>query len=202
MDPVLVYDVVVFAHIVAATVLLGTSFLAPLSRAVLRRAPTAGQASTWLAIELRMTMLNPFAALVVLASGLYLGSLIGWPSGWFAVSVAAFFINALVAMVFARRLHERLGAELSGDPEAPISAEADRHRWSIGWEIVNGVLLANDLALLFLMIRQPELGLSIGTLVAFNAVVVPLGFLLRRPATSRQAVAPATPDRAASELAA
>lgn len=177
-----VYSLLVFVHILAATVLLATSLFEPLTRSALRRASTNGDALTWLAFQRRITRLNPLAALVVLASGVYLGT-VGWTSqAWFQLAIVLFVANSLAASIVIKRLDTRLAQHLAGTPTHPLSRPADDARWSAAWDLTGAFLLANDLVLLLLMVRKPALGASLAILVAFHAAAALAAVLLRRPA--------------------
>lgn len=189
MSPVFTFHLALFVHLLAATWLIGSSLFIPFARSAMRRASTAGGVRAWLDFEHRATRLNPVAALLVLASGLYLGSRIGWPSGWFHVAIGAWALSSVIAAALVPRLHAGLLAHLAEDPHAAVSDEADRQRWSAAWRLVGGALLANDLALLYLMIRKPDLTASLVVLAAANATAALVSMSVHRPASSSAPVA-------------
>jgi hypothetical protein len=168
-----VHALVLFAHVVAATVLVGGSLVAPFARHAIRDAPTLGALRPWLSFVRNSTRLHPLAALVLLASGVYLAA--GrWSEGWLPVSTALFVVTSLVAVKAVGARGERIAALAASAGEGPIGPDIDALRRSAAWGVAGDVLVANDLAALFLMSVQPGLLASIAAVVVSNGVVAAL----------------------------
>jgi hypothetical protein len=180
------YTLILFVHILGATVLLGNSLSAPLTRTAIRSSTTVAELRGWLGFAGRMARPNPIAALVVLASGLYLGSQGWWRASWFLAALVAFVGNSVLAASVIKPLGMRIGRLLVGLDAAPVPAEANVLRNSRRWETVTDLMLANDVSVLYLMLRKPELGESILVLLIVNAAVA-IVRVARRSASSEAA---------------
>lgn len=178
--------VVLFAHVLAAGVLLGSSLLAPLARDAIRGATSLSALRRWLSFSRDSARLNPAAALVLLGTGLYLAA--GrWSEGWLPVSTALFVVTSLVAVKGVAARGERLAALATSAGEGPIGPELDALRRSAAWEIAGDVVAANDVAAVFLMCVQPGLPGSVLAVLVSNAAVAALRM-------ARRGVAPAAAD--------
>jgi hypothetical protein len=104
------------------------------------------------------------------------------------VACALFAVNCALAVGVLQRTGERLAA-LASAAHGPIPAEIDALRRSARWCASADVLLANDLAALFLMSAQPgPLGAVAAVLVANAAMLTVRRLLSRRKAPAPAAV--------------
>lgn len=196
MNSLNLYSSLAFIHVLAATVLVGSSLFGPMTRRGLRRAASVGEARNWLTFEQRMTMANPIAALIVLATGLYLGSMGWWGFAWFITAVVLWVADTVVAVAVMKKTYGALEKSLVGDVTDPVPGPADRLRRSMALDIGGGFLLASDVAVLFLMLRKPGLELALGAVAAAFLV---LGIVTVKLGRSRRvASAPAAATSAAS----
>lgn len=163
---------ILFAHVLAGVLLIGSSLFAPVLRFEMRRAQGIAALRSVLLFTRRATEVNPFAALTVLATGLYLGSFGWWHSPWFWVALVLFVGNAVIAVVVPKRFGVRLGRLLEGAPDGVIPAEAERLRWSLAWDLAGNTMLANDVTLLWLMISKPDLAASVAVTVALQVLIL------------------------------
>lgn len=189
------YVLVVFIHIAAAVVLLGTSILGePAVRAAARRASQPQELRAFLQIGQPIVVIAPAAAMVILASGIYLSSVGGfWRLGWVQVALTFWLVNAFLAGVVVRPAVKRVWEEATGSTDASIGGRLDDLRWSGVWTLGVDVMAANDAAMLYLMTMKPGLAGSLAVVVLANALVAGVRLLMgaRRPAA---APASAMPD--------
>ncbi len=184
------YTLVVFAHVAAAAVLVGGSLLAaPGVRAAVRRTRSAQEVSAFLAVGRPLRVVDPIAALLVLATGVYLTS-VGhwWDLGWVQVATALWVVNSVTAKAVVEPAVQRLAAAAGDAVDGSIDARLDALRWSRAWSLGTDLLLANDAAVLYLMTVKPGLAGSLIAVLVTNALVMAAGYTLRR---SRVAVDPA-----------
>lgn len=165
------YAIVLFLHVLSATTLLGGGMVAAtLFRVGARRARTYDGLRTVLAVGSPLRVINPAVALVLLASGVYLASLLHWWSlGWVRIAVALWIVNLVVAARVVGPHVGRLAREIVG-LEGPVSGAADRIRWSTRWTIGSSVMTTNDAAVLMLMLLKPSFALALEILAVAHAV--------------------------------
>jgi len=165
MDP---FRLVLFVHVAAAVVLIGSSLFAPLTRAAIRRAATLGELRPWLAFARDSARANPVAALVLLTTGLYLAA--GrWSEPWLPVATVLFVTSSALAMGVVKPTMMRLDALAAPGADAPVPPAVDAIRWSTTWDLAADALLANDVGAVFLMTYQPGLAGAIATAAACTA---------------------------------
>jgi hypothetical protein len=184
------YLLIVFVHVAAAVALLSGSVVAsPAVRAAVRRAGTTQELRAFLAVGRPLSVLNPVSALLVLGSGVYLASVARfWNLGWIQVAVAFWLVNSATAGVFVKPAITRVAAEAANAPVGPVGERLDQLRWSLRWSFGGDLLLANDVAMLFLMTMKPSLAESLLAVVLANVVVLTLRLASHR---SRSAAGPA-----------
>jgi hypothetical protein len=166
------YVLVVFVHIAAAVLLLGTSILGePAVRAAARRATEPHDLRAFLAIGRPMAVLSPLAAVLLLASGVYLASIAHfWTLGWIQVATAFWIVNCVVAVAVVKPAIGRVAAEATSATTS-IGPDLDRLRWSRAWTWGVDLLAANDAAVLYLMTAKPGLGGSLAIVILANIAV-------------------------------
>jgi hypothetical protein len=183
------YTLMVFIHIAAAVLLLGTSIVGePVVRAAARRTQLTRELRAFLEVARPMALLSPIAALLVLGSGIYLTSVIRiWSLGWIQVSVVFWLVNGLVAVAVVKPAMERLVAEAASATDEAIGPRLDELRWSPAWSWGRDTMAANDAAVLFLMTLRPGLAVSLAVVLLVNAVVAGgrIGLRLYRPRVAR-----------------
>lgn len=184
------YVLVLFVHIAAGVLLLGTSILGePAVRAAARRARAPGELTAYLHVGRQMAALGPVAALTLLASGVYLTH-VGrfWSMGWLQVSLAFWLVNAVLAVAVVKAAIERVAAETSASPDGSIDGRLDALRWSSAWTWGVDTMAATDAAVLYLMTVKPTLAGSLAVVLLANAAVA-VGRLAFGPQRPRVAAA-------------
>jgi len=166
------YPMVLVLHILSATVLVGGSAVAaPLVRVGARRARTYEELRTVLALGAPLRVINPAAALGLLATGTYLATLLHfWELGWVEVGATIWVASVLIAARVVGPHMARLGAATVGR-DGPVADAAQELRWSTRWTVASGALFANDVAVILIMVLKPTLGASLLVLAAANLVV-------------------------------
>jgi hypothetical protein len=168
-----VHSFVVFVHILAAVVLVGHTLFTPFVQAAVRDAPTLAALRRSLLLARDSGRASPIAALVVLATGLQLAS--GrWGEGWLPVALGIFVVSSVLAVGVVKATGERLGALAAAAGDGPVTKELESARRSGRWTTAVDALVANDLAMLFLMVVQPGLVASIAVTVGANAALLAL----------------------------
>jgi uncharacterized membrane protein len=169
----MLYELVLFIHVAAAVALLSGSVVgSPAVRAAVRRAATTQELRAYLAIGRPLLVLEPASAMFVLASGVYLTSVANfWTLGWVQVAVAFWLVNAVVAATLVKPAISRIAAETSTAADGPVGPPLDALRWAPRWSVGGDALLANDAAMLYLMVMQPGLAGSLLVLLAANLAV-------------------------------
>ena len=119
-------------------------------------AASVDRARQLLLVTRRITRWDPAAAVVVLASGVYLGAAGWWTEGWFYLSIAAWIANLLLAVFIVDRLRAAwlLATE---HPDGPELLALDAGRRSARWNGALASMGANDVAMIFLMVMKPGL---------------------------------------------
>jgi len=165
-----VYPAVLFVHVVAATALVGHSLGTPIMRAAMRGAASLGDLRTIVGVEARLARFNPLIALLLLVTGGYLGTA-GWSHmDWFRIAVAGWVVNSLLALTVVKGHMQALGKASMGS--GPVTPEVDALRRSTRLTVALQVMLANNLALLFLMMLKPPLLEALGAFAVANVVLV------------------------------
>jgi hypothetical protein len=167
------YLLILFAHVAAAVALLSGSVIgSPAVRAAVRRARSTDEVRAFLAMGRPLLVLEPVAALLVMASGVYLTSVLRfWTLGWVQVAMAAWLVNAVTAGALVKPAIGRVAAGAAATA-GTVGDRLHTLRWSPRWSAGGDVLLANDAAILFLMVVKPGLGVSLLTVAGINALVV------------------------------
>jgi len=167
---------VLFVHVASAVALLSGSIVAsPAVRAAARRAGTVEEIRTCLGMGRSLLLLEPISSLVVLASGAFLTTRLHfWGFAWVQVATVFWGVNAVVAVLLVKPATEQVAREVIGTSVASVPARLDDLRWSWRWSLGGDVLLANDAAMLFLMVVRPGLPGSLLSVAVANAAVLAL----------------------------
>ena len=180
-----VYSVVLLAHIAAAIVLVSSAVFAPLTRGAVLRAPTLERLRDWVTFLEHSVRANAPAAMLLLGTGLYMGSTGWWSQSWFFVALGAWVANFVLA-TFVVKPAVAAVARAAASGEGPVNAGVDRLRRSRRWEVGEGLMRGNDFAMLYVMFVKPS-GLESGLIVAAAAAVcVGLEWALTRRAGRAQ----------------
>jgi hypothetical protein len=159
------YELTVFVHVAAAMSLLSGSVVAsPGVRRGVRRARTTQELRAYLSLGSPLLVLEPASAIVVLASGIYLTSVANFgDQGWVQASIAFWIVNAIVAGVVVKPAIGQVAAAAATAADGPLDQHLDVLRNSSRWSIGGDVLMANDIAMLYVMTMKTEL---VGSLLA------------------------------------
>ncbi len=175
------YEQMVFVHAASAVALLSSSVVAsPGVRAAVRRARTTQEVRAYLAIGRPLLMLEPAAAVVVLASGVYLASVANfWAQGWVQVAVAFWLANAVVAGAVVKPVIGCIAGQAATAVDGPVEQHLDALRWSPRWSFGGDLLMASDAAMLYVMTMKPGLAGSLW-IVAGTILVVAAARVIRQ----------------------
>lgn len=181
------YSLAILLHLAAATILIGGSVFSLHVRRAILEASSVGALRAWLGFARRSSSANPVAALVLLGTGISLGSRGWWAYPWFYVALAAWLANALLAGRVLRPAGMAMGAAMAGVPgDAPVEGQVDGLRRSPGWRVAGSVMLASDVAMLYVMVQKPSLTESLA--VVLGAMTVGGGLALAGALRSGTAV--------------
>jgi hypothetical protein len=171
-----VYAVITLVHVAAAVALLACSVIAsPAVRVATRRAATTQEMRAYFAIGRPLPVLEPGSAFVVLITGIYMTSVAGfWRVPWVQVAVAFWVVNAVVAGMMVKPALDRVAQALAEAPDGPIGETLDVRRRSARWSLGGDILLANDAAMLYLMVMQPGMAGSLVTVAVVNVIIAVL----------------------------
>lgn len=184
------YTAALFLHILAAMVLVGGSLFTQLLRGPIRSATSIGALRGWLDLGRRSARLNPPSALLLLATGLWLGRDGWWDFPWFWVAVGAWAVNATLAVAVVRRAAVAVAVAAARAGDGPVSSGIDRLRRSRSWALAETVMATNDLALLFLMVDKPALGRSLAVVALAHLAVFGVRLVKGRLQRARAGAAP------------
>jgi hypothetical protein len=188
------YTLVVFVHIAAAVALMAGSVIgSPAVRTAVRRAATVQELRAYLSLGRPLLVLEPAGALLVLASGIYLTSFWGWSLGWIQVAAGLWILNTAVAAALVHPAHKRIAQAAAGAGDEPVGPQLHALRSSPPWLLGGDVLMANDAAVLYLMVAKPGLAVSLATAAALNALVLAVRLVIGRLRRSATSVAAASP---------
>ena len=189
------YSSLLFIHVISAIVLLGSTMYAPLARGLVRNARSATDLRTSLDLARRATKWNPAAAFALLGTGIYLGSIGWWAQEWFYVAITAWVANTVLAIAVINRAEERMARLARNAGDGPITAELDALRRSATWSLAHAVMLANDLAMVYVMYTKPALSGSLALVMSANVLALAAAFAQQLASGSR---APAPDARTVS----
>ncbi len=173
------YSLVLFLHVVSAVALVGHSIGAPLERAAIRQAATLGELKRWMVFAGRSARWNPLVALVLLASGVYLGTVGWWTQPWFLVALGAWFASSFIAGFLVKRTAGLTMEAAMKAGEGSVPPHVDALRRSAAWTFGAQSLLANDLAMLYIMMNKPGLVGSLAAVAVANIACLAPSFLAR-----------------------
>ena len=176
------YPVALFVHVVGALLLFATLTLEGIALRLARRAATAQEARSAIAIMRLNRIVGPLSAVGILVPGLYMmATSWGWVI-WIAVALAAWGLIAVVGAVNGARLLalERKLARESGGLATALVAQLRDPFFPTSWTTRVGMALG----VVFLMTVKPGAAGSVITI----AVAVAAGVVASLPAWSRAQV--------------
>lgn len=183
MPELSIYTLVLFAHLMSAIVLMGSGLVAPLAHRFVREARTLADLRRWLDFGRRSSKWNPIAALVLLGSGIYLGSIGWWAQPWFYVAIGAWVLNAALAGGVVGRTASVLDQAAARAGDGPVPPSVDALRRSRGWEAAHGAMLGSDVAILYVMMAKPGLTGSVGLVIVAIALALGVSWLRGKKGT-------------------
>ena len=156
----MVHEILLFAHVIGATVLLGTgagiAFFMVVSHQSRDPALIAHVASI---VVLADTLFTATAAIAQPTTGILLAQIAGWPltSGWVALSLGLYvFVGVLWLPVVWMQLRMRNLARAARDAGAPLPDAYHRlFRW---WFAFGFPAFAAVLVIVWLMLTKPQIG--------------------------------------------
>lgn len=162
------YDVIVFVHVLSAVTLVGGGLLAtPAVSAGIRRARTVAELRRWLTLGRPLGRINPISSMTLLASGAYLSSVSNWwGAAWVQVAVVLWATNTLMAATIQNPSMKALAQGAFTSQDDWIGPDLERLQKAPRMALIHGVMLANDVGVLFLMVTKPT-----SYLVAVLAIV-------------------------------
>lgn len=175
MDSPSVFTLVLTLHVLCGAFLLGHSLLGPRLQGSLWDARTTGDLRARLGVLATAARINPPVAMVLLGTGVYLGSTGTWSSGWFVAAVLLWVVNSVLAARVIGRAAGRLAVAAAKLPAAePVTEELDVLRRDRGWALAGRALAASDVATLYLMLARPSLAGALGAIVVALALFATL----------------------------
>lgn len=187
------YDLLLFAHILAAIVLVGGSLIGPLLTRRMKHAASVGSLRAHAGVAAAISKVAGPSAVIVLLAGVGM-VMMQWSfgTGWIAVSLLLFALSGGLTTALAEPALKRLIAAADDIPDGPVPPEVAVLTHDQKLHGAHTMLLTVDVAIVALMSTKPPLGASISVAVA--AVLCGAGITL---AERRRALpAPATPSGA------
>ncbi|GMV47038.1 MAG: hypothetical protein AMXMBFR66_24360 [Pseudomonadota bacterium] len=152
---------VLYLHVAAAVVLVGATVASRLAERGVSDAPDLAALRGALDVGRRTGRANPLLALVLLASGLYLGRAGLWSAPWFWLAFATWFANLVLAARVVVPARRALGAAAAQAGEGAVPTQVDALRRARAPAIAHDVMIGLDLGTLMLMLARPEPGMAL-----------------------------------------
>ena len=183
---------VLFVHILSAVLLMGGTAGVHLAERAVHDAGDLASLRGALDVMRRISRANPALAIVLLASGVYLGRAGFWLEPWFWVSAATWVANLILAVSLVGPAAERLGAAAAKAGDGAVPAAIDALRRASAPAIAHGAMVGIDLGTLANMVLKPDLAEALlWPLLGVGAV------LLAQRLGAARALPPPVPGRAA-----
>jgi hypothetical protein len=175
---------ILFLHVLSAVALVATSLLAPVMRQAILGAESPFALRRWVGYARTSARACVVAGGVVLASGVYLAR--GrWAEAWLVAAAILFGVNTVLALGMMDAAGVR-PARLTAARVGPVCPSVERLRRSRRSERAGDAVLANDVALLFLMVVQPKLSLALAAIALSSASALAAVALRRRSVSARR----------------
>jgi len=183
------YPSMVFVHVVAASIIVASSLVGLIARAVMSTARDLQSLGSALGIATRLERVAPFAGLVTLGTGIYLG-MQGWQqAAWFWGALSVFLLNVVLAAAVVGAAARRLQVAIAAAGSGPITIEVDALRSARAPAVAANLMLAGDVATLFLMTNKPAFTTTLASCSLAFGLAVGVSLLgLRRAARSELVV--------------
>ncbi|PKH08543.1 DUF2269 family protein [Planomicrobium sp. MB-3u-38] len=171
----MLYNVVLFLHIVGAVTMFMAIAILALSMLSMLHSKDTENVKRWSGLAVRTDGLFPMSSLLILVPGLYLSiSTWGWGAAWINVSLAALLgASFLGPVINLRRLKGILAAAEAETDVVPSAALMNKVRDRVLW---NSVFVMAMLAVGILFLMAVKLALP-GSLITM-AIAVVAGFSL------------------------
>lgn len=192
MFSVSLYTVALVLHVAGGSVLIGLVVIGPLVRRSIRAAETLATLRQWLDFMGRAEKMALPSALVLLLTGVYLGSFGWWTQPWFYVASVAWAANSALATLVMRPSAERLHENIA-NRDGAVDAPADALRRSRPWDLALQLARANDVSMLYVMFAKP--GLVECLIVIGGAALISIAIGAWQTADRRLTSVPATSTR-------
>ena len=182
-----VYTLVIIIHVLSGMFLVGGGFAEIGLRVAIRRAGTRPEVITLIRHYATALKPHPLVALLLLGTGIWLGSSGWWSAAWFAVSALAWVMNVALSLTTIKPSAKAVAmAAMSGSGDA-IDETLDRARTHRRWHLGASSMFANNLGFVWVMYMKPDLAGSIAAFAVANAVILSL-VLMTGARASRPAV--------------
>lgn len=163
------YSWILLLHVTTAILLIGNAIVGWHVRAAIGAASSPAAVGTLLDVFRRAAHASPLLAIIVLTTGVYLGSYGWWSQPWFAVAIGLWILQATLSAKGIRAHVSALSAAVHTG-NATITPEAEAIRRSSSWLAISAVMRGNDFSLAYLMFNKPSLRESLA-LVLFTAIL-------------------------------
>ncbi len=168
-------SLILYLHILSASLLVGGAVAARVARQSVLGAPDLASLRGAADVVRRVSLAHPGFAMVMLASGLYLGRVGFWREAWFWAAVAAWILNSALAARVLAPSGRRLGMAIARAGDGPIPVQVEALRSARAPAIAADVMLGLDLAVLLLMIAMPTAAMTIFWLLLGVALMLAVG---------------------------
>jgi hypothetical protein len=190
------YRTVLFLHLLALFIGIGTAAILGLSLFRLRGASTGAEALPWSILAGKTERAFPVAILGLFVTGAYMTShLWTWSTGWIDVAIAALVVVAAQGALIAGRRAKDLERTLVANGPGPLSTDVrnktcDRALWSVSFAnpgIVLGVV--------WVMTQKPGTAGAIAAVVVGYVVGAAVALQFAKPTAAGVEAAAATSGR-------
>lgn len=187
-----VYEPVLFVHVAAAAVLVGSMLVEVLAGIRLRSAVDLRAVRTWVAFVRPMTPLSGAAWLLLLLSGGHLAG-VRWSfaEGWITVSAVALLVAAAAGPLLHGRRLRVIADEAEGDGDGPVPTGLQRRILDpVLWASVHG-LTGVAFGFILAMTNKTDVLGSVLALLVPGLLGVITGVVVVRTGTARSTATPA-----------
>ncbi|MCP2035655.1 hypothetical protein L1279_002666 [Planomicrobium sp. HSC-17F08] len=178
----MLYNVVLFLHILGAVIMFMAISILALSMISLLHAKETGDVKRWSGLAVKTDALFPLSTLIIIVPALYLVfSAWGWGTAWINVSLAALLGTSFLGPIInLRRLKGILAAAEAETGPVPSSDLVRKVRDPVLWNSVS-VMTMLIFGILFLMaVKLPLLGALITMAIALVAGLILARFMLAK----------------------
>ena len=184
---------VVFLHVASAALLMGGAVASRLAERAVGAANDLATLRGALDVLRRMSRINPALALLLLASGAWLGRHGMWATPWFLLAVASWFANLILVARFVLPHQRTLGMAVDRASEGPVPPAVDAQRSASAPAYAHDAMIGLDFGVLVLMIVKPGMEWARAAPVLGAALMVTIRRAGRAAGASQ--LVPAAPAR-------